>query len=88
MAYTCDNCHKITVAGRTQRHHRGVAGKRWRKRAPMTTRTFSPNLQNITAVIAGKSIKMKLCTSCIKRFKKDGKIKTYKTRSQFAGSLA
>jgi ribosomal protein L28 len=77
MAYSCDNCHKITVAGRTQRHGRGVAGKRWKKRAPMTLRTFKPNLQMKTVTIAGKSVKMKLCTSCIKRFKKDGKIKSY-----------
>ncbi|HSX48640.1 MAG TPA: L28 family ribosomal protein [Candidatus Saccharimonadales bacterium] len=88
MSYVCDNCHKAVVSGRTQTHGRGVAGKRWKKRAPMTTRLFRPNLQKATVHLAGKIVKMKLCTSCIKRFKKDGKIKTYKTRSSFAGSLA
>lgn len=53
----------------------------------MTTRLFRPNLQKATVHIAGKIVKMKLCTSCIKRFKKEGKIKTYKTRSSFAGVI-
>ncbi len=88
MSYVCQNCGKKTVAGRTQSHHRGVAGKRWLKRAPMTLRTFRPNLQKATVLAGGKSIQMKLCASCIKKFKKEGKIKTHKTRSQFAGSLA
>lgn len=79
MSYVCDNCHKGIVAGRTQRHHRGVAGKRWRNRAPMTLRTFKPNLQNVTVLVTGKATKMKLCTSCIKKFKKIGKISTYKS---------
>ena len=88
MSYICQNCHKGIVSGRTQRHHRGVAGKRWLKRAPMTTRLFKPNLQKVTMTIGGVEEKLKLCASCIKKFKKEGKIKTYKTRTQFAGSLA
>jgi len=88
MAYICQNCGKKIVAGRTQTHHRGVAGKRWKHRAPMTLRTFKPNLQKASVIVAGKVVKMRLCTSCIKKFKKEGKIKTYRTRTQFAGSLA
>ncbi len=84
MSYVCQNCHKGVVAGRTQEHHRGVAGRRWKKRAPMTLRTFKPNLQKATVMIAGKAMQMKLCTKCIKKFKNEGKIKTYKTRSTFA----
>ena len=84
----CENCKKVTVAGRTQSHHRGVAGKRWKKRAAMTLRTFSPNLQKATVTVTGVSKQMKLCTSCIRKFKKEGKIKTYKTRTSFAGTLA
>lgn len=87
MSYVCQNCGKGIVAGRTQTHHRGVAGKRWKKRATMTIRTFKPNLQRVTLTVGGVSEKVRLCTSCIKKFKKEGKIKTYKTRSQFAGSL-
>ncbi len=88
MSYACQNCGKGIVAGRTQNHHRGVAGKRWKKRAPMTLRTFKPNLQKVTVTVANAPQRMKLCTSCIKKFKKEGKIKTYKTRSSFVGSLA
>lgn len=54
----------------------------------MTTRTFKPNLQKVTVTVNGVASKMKLCTSCIKKFKKEGKIKTYKRRASFAGSLA
>lgn len=86
MSYICQNCHKSIVAGRTQRHHRGVAGKRWRNRAPMTTRVFKPNLQNATVWINGVSQKLRLCTNCIKKFKKEGKIKTYKSRTSFVAT--
>ncbi|HWA51620.1 MAG TPA: L28 family ribosomal protein [Patescibacteria group bacterium] len=80
MAYVCENCGKGITAGRTQRHHRGVAGRRWNKRAPLTVRTFAPNLQKATVMVHGVAQKMRLCTSCIKRFKKEGKIKTYSSR--------
>ncbi|PIU28546.1 50S ribosomal protein L28 [Candidatus Woesebacteria bacterium CG07_land_8_20_14_0_80_44_9] len=63
MSYRCENCGKETVVGRSQRHARGVAGKRWKKRAQKTPRTFKPNLQ----MFQGR----KLCTKCIKRLKKD-----------------
>lgn len=61
MSMVCENCRKKTVFGSSQRHGRGVAGKRWSKRAQETKRTFSPNLQ----MHMGK----KLCTSCIKKLK-------------------
>lgn len=86
MSYVCDNCHKKIVSGRTQTHGRGVAGKRWKKRAPMTLRVFKPNLQKATVLVAGKMVKMRLCTDCIKKFKKVGKIKTYKNRTSFAAA--
>jgi len=66
MAAICDNCGKALVHGRQSMHHRGVAGKRWKKRAQVTLRTFKPNLQKVAG--------MKLCTDCVSRFKKDGKI--------------
>jgi len=47
-------------------HKRGVAGKRWKKRAQKTFKVFMPNLQMFYG--------MKLCTNCIKRLKKDGKV--------------
>jgi len=66
MANICDNCAKGKVYGRQSTHGRGVAGKRWRKRAQTTLRTFMPNLQKI----AGQ----KLCADCISKLKKEGKI--------------
>lgn len=77
MAYVCDICGKETSVGRSQRHKRGVAGKRWRKRAPATSRTFKPNLQRKTLLIDGKKRKVNVCTKCLKKIKKEGKVANY-----------
>ena len=61
MSMVCENCRKKTVFGSSQSHGRGIAGKRWSKRAQETKRTFSPNLQMYKG--------MKLCTSCLKKLK-------------------
>lgn len=63
------------VYGRQSTHRRGVAGKRWKKRAQSTMRTFKPNLQKIAVFVGGKKIQMRLCTDCISAFRKQGKIK-------------
>lgn len=78
MAYICEICGKSTVIGRSQKHKRGVAGKRWRKKAPATRRAFRPNLQKVTLSISGKKTKMRICTKCLKRIKKSGTIGDYK----------
>lgn len=58
--------------GRQHTHHRGVAGGRWKKRAPKTQRAFEPNLQPVRVVLAGGVIqRVKLCTKCLKRVRKD-----------------
>jgi len=67
--------------GRSQKHHRGVAGKRWRKRAQVTPRLFRINLQKKTVVIGGVSKQMRLCTKCIKRIKNFGAVEDYKSIS-------
>ena len=77
MSYICDICGKGTVTGSTQRHHRGVAGKRWKFRAQKTARTFKPNLQKVTLLIGDIKEKSKICTKCLKRIKKYGSIKNY-----------
>ncbi len=77
MSYVCDNCGKRIVIGRSQRHGRGVAGKRWKKRAQVTVRTFKPNLQKVSVIVAGKKIQMRLCAKCLKRFKKERKIQPF-----------
>lgn len=81
MAYMCDNCGKTIVHGRQSSHGRGVAGKRWRKRAQKTLRVFKPNLQKISVVFNGKRTQMKLCTDCIRKFKKEGKIQSFAASS-------
>jgi ribosomal protein L28 len=58
-----------------------VAGKRWKNRAQMTHRTFRPNLQRVTVMVAGVPVKMRLCASCLKRFKKDGRIQNRQTQT-------
>ena len=77
MAYVCEICGKKTSVGRSQRHKRGVAGRRRKKRAQVTPRTFKPNLQKRTVVISDERKKMRLCAKCIKRIKKYKKIKSY-----------
>lgn len=77
MAYICEICGKGKVVGRSQRHKRGVAGKRWRKKAPATRRLFKPNLQKATLTISGKKRNMKVCTKCLKKIKKDGAVGSY-----------
>ena len=67
----CYNCGKGVLFGRSHTHHRGVAGGRWKKRAPKTQRIFEPNLQSIQIVEDGSVKRVKLCTKCLKRVKKD-----------------
>ena len=81
MAYICDSCGKGTVYGRQSMHKRGVAGKRWKKRAQVTPRTFKPNLQKIAVTLGSEKVQMRLCTDCISRFKIDGKIARSKSAS-------
>ena len=69
MASFCMNCGKSTVYGRSQTHHRGVAGKRWKHRAHKTSRTFKPNIQKTTIVMGNTALQMNLCTKCIKKFR-------------------
>ena len=57
--------------GRSHTHHRGVAGGRWKKRAPKTQRIFQPNLQKVQILEEGKKLRVFLCTKCLKRVRKD-----------------
>jgi ribosomal protein L28 len=66
----CAICSKGSVMGISQRHGRGVAGKRWKKRAQETPRIFHANLQAATLMVGDKEVKVKLCTKCIKKQKK------------------
>jgi large subunit ribosomal protein L28 len=70
MAMKCDFCGKGRMVGRQHRHHKGVAGGRWLKRAPKTQRIFLPNLHVARVVINGVKKKVKLCTRCLRKAKK------------------
>ena len=67
----CFHCGKGVMFGRSHTHHRGVAGGRWKKRAPKTQRIFKPNLQPVTITEKGSFKRVKLCNKCLKRIKKD-----------------
>lgn len=66
MAYICDMCKKGSMIGKTHRHHPGVAGARWKQRAPEHSRVFKPNLHWSRVVIDGVSKRFRLCTKCLR----------------------
>ncbi len=68
---TCYHCGKTVLFGRRHTHHRGVAGGRWKKRAPKTQRIFKPNLQKVDITENAEVKTVKLCGKCLKRIKKD-----------------
>jgi len=69
----CYHCGKGVMHGRSHTHKRGVAGGRWKKKAPKTQRLFRANIQRMTIIENGKEKRVKLCAKCIKRIKKDVK---------------
>ena len=73
----CDICGKQSVHGSSQKHKRGVAGKRWEKRVKASPRLFKPNLQGKKPIVNGEKKKMKVCTSCLKRIRKFGSVRDY-----------
>jgi ribosomal protein L28 len=73
MAYTCDRCGKGILIGRQHRHKRGVAGGRWKKRAPGSQKISKPNLHAFRGVLAGQKGKWRLCTKCLRTVKKGQK---------------
>lgn len=71
MAYVCTMCGKGKMVGRSHTHHPGVAGGRWKKRAPHTVKVFKPNLHAARILVGGTYHKMKLCTKCLRRAKEE-----------------
>ena len=71
MLNICYYCEKGIIYGRSHTHHRGVAGGRWKKRAPKTRRIFSTNLVRLSIIEDGQEKNVKLCTKCLKRINKD-----------------
>ena len=69
MAFKCDMCLKGVMVGKQHKHHPGVAGGRWKKRAPKTQKIFKPNL-HFARILVGNSYKrLRLCTKCLRRAK-------------------
>ena len=63
MAGKCDVCGKHTTFGRNIRHkHSG----RWKRKAPRTSRTFKPNIQRRKLTIDGKTVRLNVCTGCMR----------------------
>lgn len=71
----CYHCGKTVLFGRSHTHHRGVAGGRWKKRAPKTRRVFRVNFIRLSIIENGVKKRVKLCSKCLKRVKKDIKDK-------------
>lgn len=69
----CYHCGKGVMYGRSHTHKRGVAGGRWKKKAPKTLRLFAPNLQPVWIIEEGEKTRVKLCMKCLKRIRKDVK---------------
>ncbi len=55
MAYECDLCRKKPVSGNNVSHSNNK-----------TRRTFSPNLQRIRAMVNGASLRIRVCTRCLR----------------------
>lgn len=69
MSLKCDYCHKGVAYGHMVSH----AKNRLR-------RIFKPNLQKLRVLKNGLLVRVKFCTRCIKRLKKDGKMGIYTLR--------
>ena len=65
--YACEHCGRGVQVGRHIRHHRGVAGGRWKRKAPVTGRLWLPNLHMARVVEGGKILRRRLCTLCLRR---------------------
>lgn len=81
MAYKCDRCRKGRMVLKQGRHHRGVAGGKWKHRAPKTPKIVLPNLHPFKGVLNGKKGKWRLCTKCLRIVKKEQKTKPAKKKT-------
>jgi len=55
MARICDVCGKKPLSGNNISHAHNKTRRRW-----------LPNLQNVRAKVDGRTVSMKVCTSCLK----------------------
>jgi len=55
MAKVCDICGKKPVSGNNISHAHNLTRRRW-----------LPNLQHVRARVNGRTVRMKVCTNCLK----------------------
>ncbi len=68
MPRECEYCGKRSVVGQ-KITRRGMAKKKGgvgKKTTGITKRLFKPNLQRVRAVVGGKTVRVRICTGCIK----------------------
>ncbi|MDQ7778372.1 MAG: 50S ribosomal protein L28 [Planctomycetota bacterium] len=68
MSRVCEICGKRPSRGHAI-ERRGLAKKKGgvgRKITGKTKRNFRPNLQNVRAFVNGKTVRMRVCASCIR----------------------
>lgn len=58
------------MIGRQSKHHPGVAGAQWRKRAQKTLKVFRPNLHWARIAVNGTRKRVRLCTKCLRLAKR------------------
>ncbi|MCL5433117.1 MAG: 50S ribosomal protein L28 [Patescibacteria group bacterium] len=75
MAMKCYLCGKGKMIGRQHKHHPGVAGGRWKRRAPHTLKIFKPNLHSARIQVDGFTKRVRLCTKCLRIVKEDRQLK-------------
>lgn len=71
MARICENCNKGIMWGHRVSHAKN-----------RTNRIFKPNLQYTKVMVNGKMKRMKVCTNCIKLFRKRAKDQVEKAKAE------
>lgn len=66
MAYICDHCKKGSETGNAVSHAKN-----------RVKRLFRPNLQKLKVLKNGIQLRVRFCTRCIKRLRRDGRIGAY-----------
>ena len=59
----CQVCGKHTMFGRNIRHK---STGRWQRKAHKTSRTFEPNIHKLRVVQNGQTVRMNICTRCLR----------------------
>lgn len=77
MAFKCDYCKRGIEVGHAVSHAKN-----------RVRRIFKPNLQKLKVLKNGILLRVKFCTSCIKRLRKDGRMGGYVLRPLYQAKKA